>query len=362
MGRYCRICGRVRASERFNRRGHRERVCKDCQCPPRREQEQIEQLEELHELLAQSNLSSRNIERLKVLCALADDKVRPLADLVLQIARVHPRKRGRLEFLVRQRQDLFGRMHAVLGAEYFGPFILDCGPHQSWLLDALKRVGSEVARLIPDPSPEDSLYPGPEGSFSPRSVPPAPCAPNGSESSEQQTGGFTRVTIHTDGACRGNPGPGGWAAILRHGAHVKELAGGDPATTNNRMELQAAIAALHALKKPCAVALFTDSEYLRDGIGEWLTRWKVNGWRTLDRKAVKNQDLWRELDALCAEHQVQWHWLKGHAGHPDNERCDQLARAEISKVLRKLGPRRLAAALQQFKQRGPMLIDPTPVA
>jgi len=143
---------------------------------------------------------------------------------------------------------------------------------------------------------------------------------------------------------------------------VKELAGGDPATTNNRMELQAAIAALHALKKPCAVALFTDSEYLRDGIGEWLTRWKVNGWRTLDRKAVKNQDLWRELDALCAEHQVQWHWLKGHAGHPDNERCDQLARAEISKVLRKLGPRRLAAALQQFKQRGPMLIDPTPVA
>ena len=211
MGRYCRICGRVRAKERFSARGHRERVCKDCQRLPRGGLEQIEQFEELYHLLEQSNLSARNIERLKVLCASAHDRVRPLADLVLEIARVHSRKRGRLEFLVRQRQDLFGRMHTLLGAEYFEPFLLDGGQHQSWLLDALKRIGSEVARLIPDPAREESLCKRPGGSFSPRSVPPGPCTPNGSERPEQLNGALRRVTIHTDGACKGNPGPGGWA-------------------------------------------------------------------------------------------------------------------------------------------------------
>jgi len=353
MVRYCRICERFRAEERFSARGHRDRVCKDCQRLPRPGQEQIEQLEELHRLLEQSNLSARNIERLKVLCASDDDKVRQLADLVLEIAQVHPRKRGRLEFLARQRQDLLGRMHTSLGAEYFESFMPGCGPHQGWLLDALKGVGGEGQRPISDPSRE-------EGSPRLRTgepVPPAPCAPNVSEGAELQNGGLKRVTIHTDGACKGNPGPGGWAAILRQGARLKELAGGDPATTNNRMELEAAIAALRALKKPCAVELFTDSEYLRDGITEWLARWKVNGWRTIERKPVRNADLWRALEALCAEHNVQWRWLKAHAGHPDNERCDQLARAEITKLRRQLGPDRLAAALRQFKQRGPMPIE-----
>ena len=167
----------------------------------------------------------------------------------------------------------------------------------------------------------------------------------------ERLGALKRVTIHTDGACTGNPGPGGWAALLRHGERLKELAGGEPATTNNRMELTAAIAALCALKEPCAVELFTDSEYLRDGITQWLARWKVNGWLTLERKPVKNEDLWRQLDAQCARHRVKWRWLKGHAGHSDNERCDRLARAEISRLRRRLAPGQLAAALQHFKQQ-----------
>jgi ribonuclease HI len=141
-----------------------------------------------------------------------------------------------------------------------------------------------------------------------------------------------RVTIHTDGACRNNPGPGGWAAILRYGRHVKQLKGAEPATTNNRMELQAALAGLSALKQKCIVEIFTDSKYLRDGISRWLARWKANGWQTFERTPVKNKDLWLRLEAQCARHDVSWTWLKAHVGHPDNERCDQLARAEIVRL------------------------------
>jgi ribonuclease HI len=157
-----------------------------------------------------------------------------------------------------------------------------------------------------------------------------------------------KITIHTDGGCNGNPGPGGWAAVLRYGNHARELTGGDPATTNNRMELQAAISALTALKEPCAVTLFTDSEYLRQGITEWLPRWKANHWRTTDRKPVKNDDLWRQLDTVTSQHHITWQWLKGHVGHPDNERCDQLAGAEIVKLRRQYSPEKLAALRDTF--------------
>ncbi len=157
-----------------------------------------------------------------------------------------------------------------------------------------------------------------------------------------------KVTIHTDGGCDGNPGPGGWAAVLRFGEHVRELAGGEPATTNNRMELQAAISALTALKQPCDVTLFTDSEYLRGGITEWLPSWKANHWRTAEKKAVKNDDLWRQLDQLASKHNVNWQWLKGHAGHPDNERCDQLAGVEIQKIRRQYTPEKLASLREAF--------------
>jgi ribonuclease HI len=156
------------------------------------------------------------------------------------------------------------------------------------------------------------------------------------------------VTIHTDGGCEGNPGLGGWAAVLRFGAHVRELSGGEPATTNNRMELQAAIAALAALKEPCAVTLHTDSEYLRKGITQWVRSWKRNGWRTTDRKPVKNDDLWKQLDEATARHRVEWHWLKGHAGHADNERCDQLAAAEMAKIRRSHSREQLAILRDQF--------------
>ena len=138
------------------------------------------------------------------------------------------------------------------------------------------------------------------------------------------------VVIHTDGACSGNPGPGGWGAILQFGDARKELKGGEPHTTNNRMELMAAIAALEALKRPCDVDLHTDSQYLRQGITGWIHGWKRNGWRTADRKPVKNEDLWRRLDAVAGRHEVAWDWVKGHAGHPENERADALARAGMA--------------------------------
>ena len=135
-----------------------------------------------------------------------------------------------------------------------------------------------------------------------------------------------RVTIHTDGACSGNPGPGGWGAILSFGDREKELNGGEPHTTNNRMELMAAISALEALKRPCHVDLHTDSEYLRNGITTWIHRWKQKGWKTADRKPVKNIDLWQRLDEALAHHNVEFIWVRGHAGHPENERADELAR------------------------------------
>lgn len=135
-----------------------------------------------------------------------------------------------------------------------------------------------------------------------------------------------RVTVYTDGACSGNPGPGGWGVVLTFRDHAKELMGGEPHTTNNRMELTAAISALEALKRSCAVDLYTDSEYVRNGISSWIKDWKRNGWRTVDKKPVKNIDLWKRLDAALQAHQVRWHWVKGHAGHAMNERADELAR------------------------------------
>jgi ribonuclease HI len=138
-----------------------------------------------------------------------------------------------------------------------------------------------------------------------------------------------RVTIYTDGACSGNPGPGGWGAILSFGDQEKELMGGEAHTTNNRMELTAAISALEALKRACSVDLHTDSEYVKNGITTWIKSWKKNGWRTADKKPVKNVDLWQRLDAALTNHQVRWHWVKGHAGHTMNERADQLARDGI---------------------------------
>jgi len=134
------------------------------------------------------------------------------------------------------------------------------------------------------------------------------------------------VEIFTDGACSGNPGPGGWGAIMRIGDTEKELKGGDAETTNNRMELMAAIKALEALKRPCSVTLHTDSTYVKNGITDWIARWKRNGWRTAAKKPVKNAELWKRLEEALGPHKVTWKWVKGHAGHPENERADQLAR------------------------------------
>ncbi|MDA8231134.1 MAG: ribonuclease HI [Magnetospirillum sp.] len=135
-----------------------------------------------------------------------------------------------------------------------------------------------------------------------------------------------QVELFTDGACSGNPGPGGWGAILRFKGVEKELKGGEPLTTNNRMELMAVIAGLGALTRPCTVAVYTDSQYVQKGISEWLRAWKARGWKTADNKPVKNEDLWRRLDEAAARHRVSWHWVRGHAGHPENERADRLAR------------------------------------
>lgn len=140
------------------------------------------------------------------------------------------------------------------------------------------------------------------------------------------------VVIYTDGACKGNPGPGGWGAWLRWGEHEKELFGGEPLTTNNRMELTAVIEALSALKRSTAVAVYTDSEYVKNGITTWIKGWKTRGWRTADNKPVKNQELWQRLDALVAQHQVSWHWVRGHTGDPGNERADELANRGCASV------------------------------
>ena len=142
-----------------------------------------------------------------------------------------------------------------------------------------------------------------------------------------------RVIIHTDGACSGNPGPGGWGAILRDGGNVTEIKGGEAATTNNRMELLAAISALEALPEGTQAELHTDSQYLRDGITQWLHNWKKNGWRTSDKKPVKNIDLWQRLETAAARHRVDWHWVRGHIGHDENERADELAREGMQPFL-----------------------------
>jgi len=140
------------------------------------------------------------------------------------------------------------------------------------------------------------------------------------------------IDIYTDGACSGNPGPGGWGAILRYNGTEKELFGGEAATTNNRMEMMAVIEALRALKRPLAVRVHTDSQYVQKGISEWIHGWKKRGWKTADRKPVKNEDLWRTLDALAAQHRIEWHWVRGHAGHAENERADELARRGVEQV------------------------------
>ena len=143
---------------------------------------------------------------------------------------------------------------------------------------------------------------------------------------------MTEVDIFTDGACSGNPGPGGWGALLRYGDTEKEICGGEDDTTNNRMELLAAIKAIEALKRPSKVRLHTDSTYLRDGITRWIVGWKANGWKTAAKKPVKNVDLWQRLDAAAARHKIEWRWVKGHAGHPDNERADSLARTGLARA------------------------------
>ena len=144
--------------------------------------------------------------------------------------------------------------------------------------------------------------------------------------------GNGRVVVHTDGACSGNPGPGGWGVVLQWGGHTRELKGGEAHTTNNRMELTAAIVALETLKRPCDVDVHTDSQYLRQGITGWINGWKRNGWKTADKKPVKNADLWQRLDAAVDRHTVHWHWVRGHSGHDLNERADELAREAIAEI------------------------------
>lgn len=158
-----------------------------------------------------------------------------------------------------------------------------------------------------------------------------------------------KVTIHSDGGCENNPGPGGWGAVLRFGAHVKEINGGAPATTNNRMELQGAIEALRVLKEPCEIEFHTDSQYVKKGISEWIKGWKARGWKTADKQPVKNEDLWRALDAQALKHKIHWRWVKGHAGNPDNELCDQLATAAIAEVKRRFSTSELRVLLAEFQ-------------
>ncbi len=150
----------------------------------------------------------------------------------------------------------------------------------------------------------------------------------------ERTPELTIVEIFTDGACKGNPGPGGWGAVIRAGVNEKELSGGEAETTNNRMELTAAIEALNALKRPCRVKLSTDSRYVMDGLTKWIHGWRRNGWRTADKKPVKNAELWQALIAACERHRIEWEWVKGHAGHPENERADRLASDAAKTVAR----------------------------
>lgn len=159
-----------------------------------------------------------------------------------------------------------------------------------------------------------------------------------------------KVIIFSDGGCHGNPGPGAWAAVLQYGKHVREITGGIAATTNNRMELMAAIESLNMLKEACDIDFHTDSEYVRNGITQWLAGWKRNGWRTAAKKPVKNADLWQQLEAANARHTVRWHWVKGHAGNDLNERCDELVQEAIAKVKDSHSSAELAQALKVFKE------------
>jgi ribonuclease HI len=159
------------------------------------------------------------------------------------------------------------------------------------------------------------------------------------------------VTIHSDGACDGNPGPGGWAAVLEYGQHRREISGGELATTNNRMEILAAAEALAQLKEPCQVDFYTDSQYLRKGITEWIGMWKARGWITKTRRPVKNDDLWRRLSAAAEPHRISWHWVKGHAGNLENERCDTLAVQAIDELKKRHSLAERARALEDFKAR-----------
>ncbi len=145
--------------------------------------------------------------------------------------------------------------------------------------------------------------------------------------------GVTAVRIYSDGACKGNPGPGGWGALLKWNGHERELFGGEGNTTNNRMELLAVIKALESINRACQIEVYTDSQYVQKGIAEWITSWKRRGWKTADKKPVKNVDLWQRLDTLAAGHRVTWHWVRGHAGHPENERADQLANRGVAGFL-----------------------------
>lgn len=160
-----------------------------------------------------------------------------------------------------------------------------------------------------------------------------------------------RVVVHTDGGCQGNPGPGAWACVLEYGRQKLELSGGELATTNNRMELSAAIHALQALNQPCRIEFHTDSEYLRQGITAWVKGWKRNGWRTKTKDPVKNKDLWQQLDTLATRHQIDWRWLKGHAGHALNERCDVLAGKKMAEIRQRHSPGELRAALEEFRRQ-----------
>jgi ribonuclease HI len=159
------------------------------------------------------------------------------------------------------------------------------------------------------------------------------------------------VTIHSDGGCEGNPGPGGWAAVLAYGKHTRNISGGEPATTNNRMELQAAVAAFSCLKEVCEVDFFTDPKYLQRGVTKWMPRWKQNNWRAIGKQMVKNRDLWQTLDELTMKHRVRWHWVRGHSGHRYNERCDALAAKEIGKIKRKYSPQQLKELVRAFNHR-----------
>jgi ribonuclease HI len=159
------------------------------------------------------------------------------------------------------------------------------------------------------------------------------------------------VTIHSDGACEGNPGPGGWAAVLEYGGHRREISGGELATTNNRMEILAAVEALACLKEPCQVEFHTDSQYLRKGITEWIRKWKARGWITKSRQPVKNEDLWRRLSTAAEPHQIKWHWVKGHAGNEENERCDTLGVQVIAELKNRHSAEERSRALEEFKAR-----------